>query len=257
MSDLIMAENAALVRDVECVTRERDEARAEVAQLKADQQAEQDGRLAIRARHSARESETMPAFVARVVEERDSLRAEVERQRERTRRIAIALRELSPGPHPGPMNAEDYLPLVSGEIDRLRARLAAVEGELGAACLKCSDGVLSALLGGMCGDCSRALAPAPAEPPPVCKNVLCDEPATTPDGFCGWCAKHCVEPPAVAGPMRVIVDGVDPTQHPSASEPCGSCRGKGHFDRTDCKPCGPGPNSRACMDYGGSGRFVP
>lgn len=56
-------------------------------------------------------------------DERDSLRAEVAGLRVRLRNIAEDLRDLSPGPHPGPMNTEDYLPLIRG-------RMAALDGTL-------------------------------------------------------------------------------------------------------------------------------
>lgn len=42
---------------------------------------------------------------------------------ERLRAIAEALRELSPGPHPGPMDAEDYVPLVAKHVAELEAQL--------------------------------------------------------------------------------------------------------------------------------------
>jgi|SRR6187549_2139429 len=39
---------------------------------------------------------------------------------QRLRTVAEALRELSPGPHPGPMNAEDYVPLVGNRLTALQ-----------------------------------------------------------------------------------------------------------------------------------------
>lgn len=48
-----------------------------------------------------------------------TLESENARLAARLRVIAEALRELSPGPHPGPMNAEDYVPLIAARVAEL------------------------------------------------------------------------------------------------------------------------------------------
>ena len=54
----------------------------------------------------------------------DSRVAAGKRIAERVRALAEALRELSPGPHPEPMDAEDYVPLIARQIADLQDQLA-------------------------------------------------------------------------------------------------------------------------------------
>jgi hypothetical protein len=50
--------------------------------------------------------------------------ARVDELRNRLRATAEALRDISPGPHPGPMNADEYVPLITKRIRDLQSQLA-------------------------------------------------------------------------------------------------------------------------------------
>lgn len=71
-------------------------------------------------------NEVQPGLLVSVarsaVMERDAARSGHAQGIARLANIAAALRDLSPGPHPGPMDAEEYLPLVREEILRLAER---------------------------------------------------------------------------------------------------------------------------------------
>jgi len=49
---------------------------------------------------------------------------------QRLRTVAEALLELSPGPHPGPMNAEEYVPLIGERIAELELQRSEMTAEL-------------------------------------------------------------------------------------------------------------------------------
>jgi hypothetical protein len=46
----------------------------------------------------------------------------MENLRKRLRNLAVALRDLSPGPHSKPMDAEEYIPLIKAALERKHDR---------------------------------------------------------------------------------------------------------------------------------------
>lgn len=106
-----------ILRAAQSLHRRWNDQRAEHIDLQTSYEELEDERDALRSSLAAcrKGNDEGTALLTAMTTERDEAR-------ERLRTLAVALRDLSPGPHPGPMDAEEYLPLVREELLRLAER---------------------------------------------------------------------------------------------------------------------------------------